>query len=105
WPFAARAQQAGMVHRIGFLGFGTATSWKPRVDALNAGLRDLGDGEGENVVFEFRWAETIERLHELAAELVRINVDVIFASTSTEVEVARRATTTVPIVFATHAAP
>ena len=105
WPNAVRAQQTGKVYRVGFLGFGTASGWAPRVEALTTGLRELGYVSNANVAFEFRWAETVDRLIELAAELVRIKVDLIFASTSTEVEVARQATTTIPIVFATHADP
>jgi putative ABC transport system substrate-binding protein len=54
---------------------------------------------------EFRWAATGDQLSEMAAELVRLHVDVIFATSSTEVEAARQATTTIPIVFATHADP
>lgn len=68
-------------------------------------MRDLGYIEGKNIAFEFRWAETIDQLPALAAELVRMNVDVIFASTSTESEAAAQATKTIPIVFATHADP
>jgi putative ABC transport system substrate-binding protein len=77
----------------------------PRVEALRRGLRELGYVEGKNIVIEFRWAERIELLHELAGELARSNVDIIFATSSTEVEPARQATKTIPIVFATHADP
>jgi putative ABC transport system substrate-binding protein len=105
WPFAARAQQPSKVPRIGFLRFGPASAYAGRVEALRAGLRQLGYAEGKNIVIEFRWAETVEQLPELAAELVRMNVDVIFAMSSTEVEAARQATKTIPIVFATHADP
>jgi hypothetical protein len=69
------------------------------VEALRAGLLDLGYVEGKNVVIDFRWAEVVDRLRELAAELVRENVDVTFATSSTEVEVARQATTTIPSVL------
>jgi putative ABC transport system substrate-binding protein len=75
------------------------------VEALRTGLRDLGYVEGQNLVMEFRWADTVDQLSEMAAELVRMPVDVIFATSSTEVEPARQATTTTPIVFATHADP
>jgi putative ABC transport system substrate-binding protein len=68
-------------------------------------LRDLGYVEGKNLVIEFRWSGTVEQMHEAAAELVRMKVDIIFASSSTESEPARRATSTIPIVFATHADP
>jgi putative ABC transport system substrate-binding protein len=105
WPHLVRAQQGERLRRIGFLGPAPASSYLPRVDALRAGLRDLGYVEGKNIAFEFRWAETIDRLPELAAELVHMNVDVIFASTSTESEAASQATKAIPIVFATHADP
>jgi putative ABC transport system substrate-binding protein len=105
WPFAARAQQPTKVQRIGFLGFGTAATRANRVEALRAGLRDLGYVEGANMVIEFRWTERTDHLPVIAAELVQSNVDVIFANSSTEVEAARRATRTVPIVFAAHADP
>jgi ABC-type uncharacterized transport system substrate-binding protein len=105
WPLAARAQQPAKLVRIGYLGFGTASAWSTRVEAMRAGLRDLGHVEGKNIIIEFRWAETIDQLREFAAMLVRMNVDVIFATASTEVEVARQATKTIPIVFATHADP
>jgi putative ABC transport system substrate-binding protein len=75
------------------------------VEALRAGLRDLGYVEGKNLVIEFRWAGTVEQMHEAAAELARMKVDIIFATSSTESEPARRATSTIPIVFATHADP
>jgi putative ABC transport system substrate-binding protein len=72
---------------------------------LYAGLRDLGHIEGKNLAIEFRWAESADQLPELAAELVRMNVDVIFASVSLLVEPARQATKTIPIVFSNHADP
>ena len=105
WPALARAQQAAKVSRIGYLRFSTAVGDADRVEALRAGLRALGHVEGRNLVIEFRWAETVEQLQEAAAELVRMNVDVIFAISSTETERARQATNTIPIVFASHADP
>jgi putative tryptophan/tyrosine transport system substrate-binding protein len=106
WPIAARAQQQpAKTARIGYLGFGTAAASAPRVEALRVGLRELGYIEGKNIHIEFRWAERIELLHELAGELARSSVDIIFADSSTEVEPARQATKTIPIVFATHADP
>jgi putative tryptophan/tyrosine transport system substrate-binding protein len=105
WPLAARAQQPSKVARIGFLGPAPAASYWPRVEGLLAGLRDLGYVEGKNIVIEFRWAERVEQLPELVADLVRMKVDIIFASSSTFVEPARQATKTIPIVFATHADP
>jgi putative ABC transport system substrate-binding protein len=104
-PFAVEAQQAGKVYRIGYVGFGTLAAAANRVEALRAGLRDLGYVEGKNLVIEFRWSGTVEQMHEAAAELARMKVDIIFATSSTESESARRATNTIPIVFATHADP
>jgi putative tryptophan/tyrosine transport system substrate-binding protein len=103
WPLVARA--ATEIARLGFLGFGNPAAAAPRVEALRAGLRDLGYVEGKNLVIEFRWSSTVEQMQEAAAELARMKVDLIFASSSTEVEPARRATSTIPIVFATHADP
>ena len=91
--------------RVGYLGSGRASDFANRVEAFRTGLRDLGYAEGRNVVIEFRWAERRDQFAELAADLVRLNVDVIFATSSTEVEPARQATRTIPIVFATHADP
>jgi putative tryptophan/tyrosine transport system substrate-binding protein len=105
WPLAARAQQPTKVFRIGFLGFGTPAAWANRIGALRGGLRELGYVEGKDIVIEFRWTQTIEQLPELATELVRMNVNVIFATSSTEVEAVRQATKAIPIVFATHADP
>jgi putative ABC transport system substrate-binding protein len=104
WPFAASAQQP-KIKRIGFLGFGTASAWANRIEALRTGLRDLGYVEGKNLVIDFRWTEMADQLPVLTTELVGMNVDVIFATSSTEVGAARRATKTIPIVFATHADP
>ncbi len=75
------------------------------MEALQGGLRELGWVEGKNVVVRFRWAESVEQLPELAAQFVRLNVDVILAMSSTMVEPARRATKAIPIVFAAHADP
>jgi putative ABC transport system substrate-binding protein len=104
WPLIARAQQPGKIARVGVLGFG-ALPPATRIEALRASLRDLGYVEGKNLVIEFRWPGTVEQMHEAAAELVRMKVDIIFASSSAEVETARRATHAIPIVFATHADP
>jgi putative ABC transport system substrate-binding protein len=104
WPLAVRAQQSAM-RVIGFMGPAPAATYLPRLEALRAGLRDLGYAEGKNFVFEFRWAERVEQLPEMAVELVRMKVDIILVSSSTYVEPARQATKTIPIVFAIHADP
>ena len=105
WPLAAGAQQVRKVARIGFLGLLPVSGYASRVKAFRAGLRDLGYIEGNNLVIEFRWAERPDELPKLAADLVGMNVDVIFAPSSIQVEPARQATKTIPIVFASHADP
>ncbi len=104
WPVGTRAQQPKLA-RIGFLGLATASAWSGEVEALRAGLRDLGYVENKNIVFDFRWANGVGEMPELANDLVRENVDVIVAPASTQVEPARKATRTIPIVFAQHADP
>jgi putative ABC transport system substrate-binding protein len=104
WPLSAHAQQAAKIPRIGYLGLGPAAG-DSRVEALRAGLRDLGYVEGKNITIEFRGSEKVEQLSQLAAELVDMNVNIIFAPSSTQVDAARQATKTIPIVFATHADP
>jgi hypothetical protein len=81
WPLAARAQEAGKVPRIGYLSPGSASaSLFSRDDAFRQGLRELGYVEGKNIVIEYRFAEgKFDRLADLAAELVRLKVDVIVA--------------------------
>ena len=105
WPVAARSQQAVKIARIGYLGLGSASGSAILVEGLRTGLRDLGYIEGKNIVIEFRWAETVEEMSKHAAELVGMNVDVIFAPSSTQVAPARKATKVIPIVFAGHADP
>ncbi len=105
-PLTAFAQQKGKVWRIGFLGLTTASSTASRVEALRAGLRDLGYVEGKNIVIEFRWAEDkYDRLPELAAELVRLKVDVIVTAGTVGIRAAKSATTTIPIVMASIGDP
>ena len=98
-PLASFAQQPqARIPRIGFLGVSTPAAWAPRVEAFRAGLRDLGYVEGKNIVIEFRFAEgKYDRLPELAAELVRLKVDVIVTHSVPGALAARQATTTNPI--------
>ena len=103
WPLAVHARSS--LPTIGFLRFGSASTNSDRVAALRTGLRQLGYLEGKTIVIEYRWAETVGQLRAHAAELVALPVDVIVAPSSTEVEAARQATTTIPIVFASHADP
>jgi putative ABC transport system substrate-binding protein len=104
-PLAAGAQQAGKVYRVGFL-WDSPAVWPHALAGFRQGLRDLGWVEGQNIVIEYRWAEgRFARLNELAGELVRLKVDVIVAPTSIYAAAAKRATSTIPIVFASHADP
>jgi len=107
WPVAARAQQPVKLPKIGYLGLGSGLSsaYAKRVEALRNGLRALGWVEGKTIAIEFRWADKVDQLPALASELVRVPVDVIFANSSTQVEAARQATQTIPIVFSNHADP
>jgi ABC-type uncharacterized transport system substrate-binding protein len=103
WPLTARAQQAGKVARLGFLSSASASSaiYKRNFDALRAGFRELGYIEGQNLIFESRWAEdNYDRLPELAAELVRLDVDVLITHGTPGTLAAKRATATIPIVMA-----
>ena len=98
WPFAARAQKGGRKYVIGRFSAGSAA--EPTNDDFTEALRELGWVEGENVVFERRYAENrLERLPELAADLVRLNVDVIAAGGTLAPLAAKRATSTIPIVM------
>ena len=100
------AQKPPKVQRVGLL-MQTAPAVAAHVaTAFTQGLRDLGHIEDKDVVFEYRWAEgKLERLPELAAELVRAKVDLIIASSIDAAEAARRATTTIPIVMVNAAEP
>jgi putative tryptophan/tyrosine transport system substrate-binding protein len=94
------AQQQGKVWRIGFIGTTSAASFEARVEALRAGLRDFGYVEGRNIAFEFRWGDgNYDRTAAIAAELVRIKVDVIVCGGTPGVRAAKQATTTIPIVM------
>ncbi len=102
-PLAADAQPAGKVWRIGILGNTPAsTAW----EAFRQSLRQHGYVEGQNIVVEARWSEgRIERFPGLAAELVRLKVDVIVAASTPGVQAAKQATSTIPIVIAAAADP
>jgi putative tryptophan/tyrosine transport system substrate-binding protein len=96
----AEAQQPTKVPRIGFLGGGSASANAGRIEAFRQGLRELGYLEGKNLVIEQRWAEgKLDRLPALAAELVRLKVDIIVSAGPTVTRVAKEATVTIPIVM------
>lgn len=93
--------QTAKVARIGYLGLSSTSSYAGGVEALRARLRDLGYVEGKNLVIESRWAEgKNDRLPELAAELVRLKVDIIVATQTPAVQAAKQATNNIPIVMA-----
>src|SRR5215472_4455746 len=99
-PLAADAQQAGKVPRIGFLSLTSPSDRAPLLDAFRQRLRELGWVEGENIVIDYRYAEgRVDRLPDLAAELVRLKVDLIVSWGTQGVTAAKNATETIPIVM------
>jgi putative ABC transport system substrate-binding protein len=105
-PLAAEAQQAGKVPRIGFLTTPSPTAAAYYLEAFREGLRELGYVEGKTIAIEYRFAEgRAERLPALAAELVRLKVDVIVTGGPPAPEEAKQATSTIPIVFAVAGDP
>src|SRR5688572_11277182 len=99
-PLAARAHAAGKLPTVGFLGAATASNWSPWTAAFVQRLRELGWIEGRTVAIEYRWAEgRSERYAEIAAEFVRLKVDVIVTAGSA-VPTLKQATSAIPIVFA-----
>jgi putative tryptophan/tyrosine transport system substrate-binding protein len=99
WPLAARAQQSGKIPTIGFLGTVTPSAWDPWTAAFVKRLRELGWIEGRTVAIEYRWAEgRRERFAEIAAEFVRLNVNIIVTSGGAGVA-AKQGTSTIPIVL------
>ena len=100
WPLAVQAQQPAKVPIIGFLGPGTPSAWSAWTAAFVQRLRELGWIEGRTVAIEYRWAEgSTERFGEIAAEFVRLKVDVI-VTVGGAVLAAKEVTSVIPIVFA-----
>jgi putative ABC transport system substrate-binding protein len=100
WPLAARAQQPANLRIIGLLGAATPSAWSQWIAAFVQRLGELGWIEGRNIAIEYRWAEgRDERYAEIAAEFVRLKVDVI-VTTGGAVLATKRATSVIPIVFA-----
>jgi putative ABC transport system substrate-binding protein len=101
WPLAALAQQpAGRVYRVGYLTLASREQSLPVVRAFDEGLRTLGYRVGENVVIEYRFADgEMEQLAALAADLVRLGVDIILTTFNPITAAAMKATTTIPIVM------
>jgi len=102
----AHAQQTGKIFRIGFLDPSTAAGSAGLLEAFRLELRKLGWTEGKNLTIEYRFAEqNTERLPELAAELVRLKIDLIVVTGGQPALVAKKTTTTIPIVMVTNADP
>ena len=101
WPLAARAQRAGKLPAIGFLGSTTPSAESQRTAAFVQRLRELGWIEGRTIAIEYRWGEgRPERFAEIAAEFVRLKVDIMITGGTPTALAAKRATAVIPIVFA-----
>jgi putative ABC transport system substrate-binding protein len=106
WPLAARAQQPATMPMIGFLSSSALADRARYLPAFRQGIRETGYVEGQNVTVEYRWAQDqYDRLPDLAADLVRSQVTVIAAHDVPSAIVAKAATTTIPIVFASGGDP
>ncbi len=98
--FVADAQQPTKIPRIGYLGATSPAATAARIDAFKQGLRELGYVEGKTIFIDYRWAEgKLDRIPGLAAELVRLNVDVIVTAGPADTKGAKEATSTIPIVM------
>ena len=106
WPLAARAQQAGKLPTIGFLGAVTALAGGQWAAAFVRRLRELGWIENRTVAIEYRWGEgRDERFAEIAAEFIRLKVDVIVTVATPPTIAAKQATSVIPIIFAVAGDP
>jgi putative ABC transport system substrate-binding protein len=106
WPLAARGQQTGKLASVGYLGPSSLNLERVQVEALKQRLHELGHVEGKDVTYVFRWAEGNDaRFPALATELVGLKPDVIVTTGTPGTLAAKRATSTIPIVFASSANP
>ena len=106
WPVAARAQQPAKLPTIGFLGSGSPATDNQWIAAFVQRLRELGWVDGRNIAIEYRWAEgRTNRYDEIAAEFVRLKVDLILTHNTPPVLAAKQATSVIPIVFASAGDP
>jgi putative ABC transport system substrate-binding protein len=106
WPIAVGAQQPAKLPTIGFLGAGSSSAWTQWTAAFVQRLRERGWIDGRTIAIEYRWADgRSERYAEIAAELVRLKVDVIVTGGAEAVIAVKQATSVVPIVFAVAADP
>ena len=100
WPLVGYTQQQGKLPTIGFLGSGAQSSQRPWADAFVHRLRELGWIEGRTIAIEYRWAEgRADSFDEIAAEFVRLKVDLIYAVGTEASLAAKKATSVIPIVF------
>jgi putative ABC transport system substrate-binding protein len=105
-PLTSSAQQTAKVPRLGLLIPGSSSAFAPRIEAFRHGLRDLGYVEGRNITIEYRFAEgQDDRLPELVAELIRLQVDIMVTDGEAAILVAQHATTTILIVMAVSSDP
>jgi putative ABC transport system substrate-binding protein len=105
-PAIVGAQQPGKVPRIGVLELGSPSASASQIKAFQQGLHDLGYIEGKNIILEYRYAHgKLDLLPELAAELVRLQVNAIVTRSTAPIRAAKNASKTIPIVFATAGAP
>src|SRR6266446_5116382 len=96
----AIAQEPKKIPQIGYQSGGSSSAAAPRIDAFRQGLRELGYTEGQNIGFEYRYAEgNLDRIPDLIAELVRLKVNVIVSGTEQGIRAAQKATKTIPIVL------
>ena len=99
WPLAARAQQPGKIPTIGYLGTAAASAWAPWTAAFVQRLHELGWIDGRTVAIQYRWAEgRSERSAEIAAEFVRLKVDVIVTGGTANVAAVKQATSVIPVL-------
>jgi putative ABC transport system substrate-binding protein len=106
WPLAARAQQPGKLPTVGFLGPNTRSAASEWIAAFEQRLRELGWIDGRTIAIEYRWMDgRTERFAEIAAEFVRLNVNVVVTSGTPAVMALQQATSVIPIVFATAGDP
>src|SRR3954451_16029246 len=99
-PLVVRAQQQGKLPTIGFFGSGAQSSQRPWADAFVQRLRELGWVEGSTIAIDYRWAEgRADRFAEIAAEFVRLKVDLIYAVGTDATFASKKATSVIPIVF------
>jgi putative ABC transport system substrate-binding protein len=106
WPIGARAQQTRKLPTVGFMGAGTSLIYSQWVNAFLERLREHGWTEGRTVAIEYRWAEgSYDRAAEIAAEFVRMKVDLVVTASTPNTLATKKATSEIPIIFASAGDP